>query len=136
MSRKPAVTISRLDLERIEALLDRMPPAQAAAHAALREELDRATVLEPAEMPGNVVTMNSTVRFTDEEGGVPLTMTLVYPNAAGKPGTVSILAPVGSALLGLAKGKHIDWPTPDGRKRRLKVLEIAYQPEAAGHFHR
>ncbi|WP_426661343.1 nucleoside diphosphate kinase regulator [Rhodanobacter aciditrophus] len=135
MSRKPAVTISRLDLERIEALLDRMPPAQAAAHAALREELDRATVLEPAEMPGNVVTMNSTVRFTDEEGGVPLTMTLVYPNAAGKPGTVSILAPVGSALLGLAKGKHIDWPTPDGRKRRLTVLSVEHQPEAAGHLH-
>jgi regulator of nucleoside diphosphate kinase len=136
MSRKPAVTISRVDLEHIEALLDRMPPAQAGAHAGLREELDRATVLEPAEMPGNVVTMNSTVRFTDEEGGVPLTLTLVYPNAAGKPGTVSILAPVGSALLGLAKGKHIDWPTPDGRKRRLTVLSVEHPPEAAGHPHR
>ena len=118
MSRKPAITISRLDLERIEALLDRLPPAQAAAHAALREELERATVLEPAEMPRNVVTMNSTVSFTGEEGGAPQRLTLVYPNAAGKPGTVSILAPVGSALLGLAKGRHIDWPTPDGRRRR------------------
>jgi regulator of nucleoside diphosphate kinase len=136
MSRKPAITVSRLDLDRIEALLDRMTPAQAAVHAALREELDRATVLEPAEMPRNVVTMNSTVRFTDEAGGEPATMTLVYPNAAGKPGTVSILAPVGSALLGLAKGKHIDWPTPDGRKRRLTVLSVDYQPEAAGHLHR
>ena len=136
MSRKPAITVSRLDLDRIEALLDRMTPAQAAAHAALREELDRATVLEPAEMPRNVVTMNSTVRFTDETGGEPMTMTLVYPNAAGKPGTVSILAPVGSALLGLAKGKHIDWPTPDGRRRRLVVLSVDYQPEAAGDIHR
>jgi len=136
MSRKPPITVSRLDLERIEAMLDRMTPAQAAAHAALREELDRATVLEPAEMPRNVVTMNSTVRFTDEAGGEPTTMTLVYPNAAGKPGTVSILAPVGSALLGLAKGKHIEWPTPDGRKRRLTVLSIDYQPEAAGDLHR
>lgn len=60
----------------------------------------------------------------------------MYPAAAGTPGTVSILAPVGSALLGLAQGQQIDWPTPDGRKRRLKVLKIAYQPEAAGHFHR
>jgi len=102
----------------------------------LREELDRATVLEPTEMPRNVVTMNSTVRFTDEAGGEPTTMTLVYPGAAGKPGTVSILAPVGSALLGLAKGKHIEWPTPDGRKRRLTVLSIDYQPEAAGDLHR
>ena len=136
MSRKPAITVSRLDLERIEQLLDRMTPAQAAAHAGLREELDRATVLEPVEMPRNVVTMNSTVRFTDEAGGEPTTMTLVYPGAAGKPGTVSVLAPVGSALLGLAKGKHIEWPTPDGRKRRLTVLSIDYQPEAAGDLHR
>ncbi|GAB3789108.1 nucleoside diphosphate kinase regulator [Dyella agri] len=136
MSRKPAITISRLDLERIEALLDRLPPTQAAAIAGLREELDRATVLEPSEMPRNVVTMNSTVSFTGEEGGAPQQLTLVYPNAAGKPGTVSILAPVGSALLGLAKGKHIDWPTPDGRTRRLTVLSIDYQPEAAGDLHR
>jgi len=136
MSRKPAITVSRLDLERIEALLDRLPPTQAAAHAALREELDRATVLEPAEMPRNVVTMNSTVSFTGEEGGAPQRLTLVYPNAAGKPGTLSILAPVGTALLGLAKGKHIDWPTPDGHKHRLTVLSIDYQPEAAGDLHR
>ena len=136
MSRKPAVTISRLDLERIEALLDRLPPTQATAYAALRDELDRATVLEPSEMPRNVVTMNSTVSFTGEEGGAPQRLTLVYPNAAGKPGTVSILAPVGTALLGLAKGKHIDWPTPDGHKHRLTVLSIDYQPEAAGDLHR
>ncbi|MBN8921488.1 MAG: transcription elongation factor GreAB [Rhodanobacter sp. 68-29] len=136
MSRKPAITVSSLDLERIEALFDRMSATEAAGHAALREELDRAKVLEPEEMPGNVVTMNSTVSFTDEEGSPPLQLTLVYPAAAGKPGTVSILAPVGSALLGLAKGKHIDWPTPDGRKRRLTVVSIDYQPEAAGDLHR
>ena len=64
------------------------------------------------------------------------TLTLVYPAAAGVMGTISILAPVGSALPGLARGQQIDWPTPDGRKRRLKVLEIAYQPEAAGNLHR
>lgn len=136
MSRKPAITVSRLDLERIEALLDRLPAVQATAHDALRDELERATVHEPAQMPRDVVTMNSTVRFTDDAGGEPMTMTLVYPNAAGKPGTVSILAPVGSALLGLAKGKGIDWPTPDGRTRRLTVLSIDYQPEAAGDLHR
>lgn len=135
MNRKPAITISRLDLERIEALLDRMPPAQAATHAALREELDRAEVLEPAEMPDNVVTMNSTVSFTSDDGAAPMRMTLVYPGAAGRPGTVSILAPVGSALLGLAKGKHIDWPTPDGRKHRFTVLSIDY-PSEAGDPHR
>lgn len=136
MSHKPAITISQLDMERIEALLERLPPTQAQAHAWLREELDRATVVAPGKMPHDVVTMNSTVSFIDEAGGAPLTLTLVYPNAAGKPGTVSVLAPVGSALLGLAKGKHIDWPTPDGHTRRLTVLSIDYQPEAAGELHR
>jgi regulator of nucleoside diphosphate kinase len=136
MSRKPAITVSSLDLDRIEALLERLPAAQAAGCAALREELERAQVVEPRDMPKNVVSMNSTVTFKDEASGEQLTMTLVYPQAAGKPGTVSILAPVGSALLGLSKGKHIDWPTPDGKKRRLAVLSIDYQPESAGDYHR
>jgi regulator of nucleoside diphosphate kinase len=133
---KPPITVSRIDLERIEALLERLPAAEADRLRAMRAELDRAEVVEPAAMPGHIVTMNSTVTFEDESNGEKLTLTLVYPAGAGAPGTVSILAPVGSALLGLARDQQIDWPTPDGRKRRLKVLEIAYQPEAAGHFHR
>jgi regulator of nucleoside diphosphate kinase len=136
MSNKPPITVSRIDLERIEALLERLPAADAAKLDALRAELDRAEVVEPADVPAHTVTMNSTVTFTDESNGEKLTLTLVYPAAAGAPGTVSILAPVGSALLGLARGQQIDWPTPDGRTRRLKVLEISYQPEAAGHLHR
>jgi len=133
---KSAITVSRIDLERIEALLERLPAAEAGKLEALRAELDRAEVVEPAAMPAHVVTMNSTVAFADEDNGERLTLTLVYPNAAGAPGTVSILAPVGSALLGLARGQQIDWPMPDGRKRHLKVLEITYQPEASGHLHR
>ncbi|SFS11945.1 regulator of nucleoside diphosphate kinase [Dyella sp. OK004] len=136
MSIKPPIVLSRLDLERIEALLERMPLAQAEGYATLRAELDRAEVLEPAAMPNDVVTMNSRVTFEDEAQGEKLTLTLVYPAAAGAAGTVSILAPVGSALLGLTKGQHIDWPTPDGKQRRLHVLGIEYQPEAAGHLHR
>ncbi|MGN6706454.1 MAG: nucleoside diphosphate kinase regulator [Rhodanobacter sp.] len=131
-----AITVSRIDLDRIEALLERLPAAEADRLQALRAELDRADVVEPADMPPHIVTMNSTVVFEDEADGEKLTLTLVYPAGAGAPGTVSILAPVGSALLGLARGQQIDWPMPDGRKRRLKVLEITYQPEAAGHLHR
>lgn len=133
---KPPITLSRIDLERIEALLERAPPAEAANLAALRAELDRAEVVEPTAIPAQIVTMNSTVTFEDESDGEKLTLTLVYPSAAGAPGTVSIMAPVGSALLGLTQGQTIDWPTPDGRKRRLRVLEISFQPEAAGQFHR
>jgi regulator of nucleoside diphosphate kinase len=136
MSSKPSITVSRIDLERIEALLERLPANEAAQFDALRAELDRAEVVEPTAMPNRTVTMNSTVTFVDENNGEKLTLTLVYPAAAGAPGTVSILAPVGSALLGLSRNQQIDWPTPDGRHCRLRVLEISYQPEAAGQYHR
>lgn len=133
---KPPILLSSLDLKRLEALLDKMSPAEAERHEALASELARAEVVEPTAMPANVVTMNSRVTFEDEATGDATTVTLVYPSAAGVAGTVSILAPVGSALLGLAKGQHIDWPTPDGHERRLRVLDISYQPEAAGDLHR
>nr|WP_199043075.1 nucleoside diphosphate kinase regulator [Dyella sp. ASV24] len=136
MSSKPPIIISSLDLQRIEALLERMPPTQAAQYEALRGELDRADVLAPADIPSDVVTMNSVVTFKDDDSGDELTISLVYPSGAGVPGTVSILAPVGSALLGLKVGQPIEWPTPDGRRRQLRVLEIEYQPEASGDLHR
>lgn len=136
MSIRPPIVISSLDLERIEALLDRMPPAQAQAYADLRAELDRAEVRGPADMPPDVVTMNSRLTAEDESHGERHELTLAYPACAGAAGHVSVLAPVGSALLGLAKGQRIDWPMPDGRQRRLRVVDIGYQPEAAGHLHR
>lgn len=131
MSSKPPITVSRVDIDRIEALLERLPATDAGKFEALRAELDRAEVVEPAAMPTHIVTMNSTITFEEEGNSDKLTLTLVYPTAAGGTGTVSILAPVGSALLGLSRGQEIDWPMPDGRKRRVRVLEIN-QPEAAG----
>jgi len=136
MSTKPPIVVSRLDMERIEALLERMPHAQQSQYDALRAELDRADVVEPSQVPANVVTMNSVVTFEDENSSDELTVSLVYPSGTGAPGTVSIFAPVGSALLGMAVGQHIEWPMPDGRTRRLRVLEIEYQPESAGDLHR
>lgn len=125
MSSKTSILVSRTDLARIEALLDRQPAAEAANFSKLRAELDRADVAESAAMPADTVGMNSTVTFEDEQNDEKLTLTLVYPAAAGAPGTVSILAPVGSALLGLSIGQDIDWPMPDGRLRKLRVLEVA-----------
>jgi regulator of nucleoside diphosphate kinase len=133
---RPAIVLSRMDVERIENLLDRLPASEAHQHAALRAELERADVREPADVPADVVTMNSTVTFSEEGTGEQVTISLVYPGAAGKPGTVSILAPVGSALLGLARGQEIDWPMPGGRSRRLHVVAVDYQPEASGALHR
>ena len=129
----PAIVLSRLDLDRIESLLEREAPA---GNERLRAELDRAEVREPNDMPDDVITMNSTARFVDVASGDEHEMTLVYPRDAGTPGTVSILAPVGSALLGLRVGQQIDWTGPGGRPLRLRVLAISYQPEASRDFHR
>ncbi|RIK97211.1 MAG: nucleoside diphosphate kinase regulator [Proteobacteria bacterium] len=129
----PTLRVSRFDLERLERLLDRL--GDSPDYDRLREELDRAEVLEPQEMPADVVTMNSRVRFADVDSGEESEISLVFPRHADpEAGRISILAPVGSALLGLSVGATIEWPVPDGRKRRLRVVAIAYQPEAAGDF--
>ena len=87
-------------------------------------------------MPPNVVTMNSTVRFA-MLSGEEFEMTLVYPKDMDSSGkTVSILAPVGSALLGLAQGSEIEWPNPSGGVTTVRVKEVTYQPERAGTYHR
>jgi regulator of nucleoside diphosphate kinase len=73
----------------------------------------------------------------DESNGKHHTLTLVYPkDADADAGKISVLAPVGSALLGLRAGQSIDWPGHGGKPHRLKVTAIHYQPEAAGHLHR
>jgi regulator of nucleoside diphosphate kinase len=101
----------------------------------LEDELQRATIVESWEIPADVVTMNSVVSFEDVETGQLSEVSLVYPSAAsGKEGRVSILAPIGSALLGLSVGDAIEWPVPGGRSRRLRVTAVHYQPEAEGQF--
>ncbi|WP_206859572.1 nucleoside diphosphate kinase regulator [Lysobacter changpingensis] len=133
---KPLLLMSRLDVERIESLLE-TPAAQNVDTSALEAELERATIVEPAQMPPDVITMNSTARFLDETSGEERELTLVFPrDADGSAEKVSILAPVGSALLGLHVGDSIEWPLPGGRTIRLRVLSIRYQPEAAGELHR
>lgn len=136
MSTHPPLLLSRLDCERVESLLDQ-PGVRAADHAALLAELARADLVEPDQMPGDVITMNSTARFRDETSGDERELTLVYPkDADGSADRLSVLAPVGSALLGLRVGHRIEWPLPGGRTTALRVLSIRYQPEAAGELHR
>ena len=133
-SHAPAILLSRLDCERIEALLE-SPGTQHPGTASLRAELERAEIVDPAQMPPDVVTMNSTARFVLNDGS-EREITLVYPrDADGSAGKVSILAPVGSALLGVRVGDSIRWPAPGG-DADLRVVSIAYPPEAAGHRHR
>lgn len=136
MHPRPALVISELDATRLEALLLALPDHAFAGRAALEEELARADIREPQAMPPNVVTMNSTVRFRMSSSSQDRCLTLVYPqDVSGAGDTVSILAPVGSALLGLAQGDEIEWPRPDGGSMRVLLEEVVYQPERAGDFH-
>lgn len=133
----PPLTVSSLDLERIEALLEMPAHRHFPGLDALRAELERAAIVEPDEMPADVVTMNSTASVVDTATGDAYELTLVYPREAdGDPGKVSVLAPVGSAILGLRVGATIQWPMPGGRQLALRIAAIRYQPEASGHLHR
>jgi regulator of nucleoside diphosphate kinase len=135
-STRPSIVMSRLDYDRIEALLE-SANERGIDTSALEAEITRAEVVEPAQVPGDVISMNSTARFLDENSGEERELTLVYPrDATGEPGRVSILAPVGSALLGLRVGQSIEWPMSGNRHISLRVLSIKYQPEAAGELHR
>lgn len=129
----PPIIVTRLDLQRLERLIDSLHDAHPAAEA-LEAELSRARVVDEHEVPPGVVTMNSRVRCREELSGHEYILKLVYPNDAGAEDTVSILAPVGTALLGLSVGQHIDWPGPGGKSLRLTLLAVEYQPEAAGDF--
>jgi regulator of nucleoside diphosphate kinase len=99
----------------------------------LEQEIARANVVEPAQVPPTVVTMNSSVRFKVESSDAEFSLTLVYPrDADGSNDKISILAPVGSALLGLNEGDEIMWPVPGGGMMAVKIIEVTYQPERSG----
>lgn len=132
---RPMIIINELDAERIDRLLEKAEFASLPVADALNEELDRAQMCTPASMPHDVVTMNSRVRFRDLSTGEERTRTLVYPAQMSDSNTqLSVLAPVGAALLGLRTGDSIHWELPGGVASHLEVLELLYQPEAAGDY--
>ena len=136
MNNKPPITMSSLDEARLERLLESDAYRQLPGVDALLSEMERAKVVRPVDMPPDVVTMNSTIRFVDDSNGAEFEYTLVYPADAGKPDTISVLAPAGSALLGLSVGQSIAWRVPGGRELDLRVLAVVRQPEAMGEYHR
>lgn len=101
----------------------------------LAEELEKAEVVSPQDVPANVVTMNSKVVLRDLGTSEEMTYVLVFPGDADiNAGAISVLAPVGTAILGYAKGDIVEWPVPSG-VRRIRIEDILYQPEAAGDYH-
>lgn len=129
MTQSRSVLVSRRDHARLSALLAKSDPDTVDL---LYDELDRATVVDDDAMPGDVVTMGSTVTFEDEKTGEQRRIDLVYPaEADAGSGRISVLAPVGAALVGLREGETIEWPVPGGAVRRLRVVSVA-QPDGAG----
>lgn len=101
---------------------------------ALQGELDRAQVLEPTAIPNNVVTMNSTIVVRDLDDDEVETYVIVYPAFADiKQGCLSVLTPMGMAVLGFRVGDVIEWEFPLG-VRRVRIEEVKYQPERAGQY--
>lgn len=133
---KPSIIVSSQDLERIEALLDNLPPDSPTVRSLL-EELDRANIVSAQEVPPSVVTMRSTVRFQIDQPPETFCLTLSYPREMPDvPDGISLLTPIGTALLGLSVGDSIDWPRPDGQLVKVRIVEVLYQPERAGDFSR
>lgn len=122
----PPIVLSDRDVGRLEQLLDAPERRRDAAAAELSAEIARARVLPASELPADVVSMHSRVVCTDDVAGIERRVTLVYPREADiARGRVSVLSPVGMALLGLRIGQTIEWPTPAGNRLRLTVTECA-----------
>ncbi len=129
---QPEIIISESDAEKLDELLAAVSQKEFPGTANLEQELDRASIVPSSQIPENVVTMNSRVRFKDIHSAKSFILTLVYPKDAGQQETVSVLAPIGSALLGLSVGQKISWPKPAGGMMLVEIEEILYQPERDG----
>lgn len=134
---KPSLFITQADADKIQSLLWNASATLYRGSSYLRklkEELDRATIVEPREIPPDVITINSTAVLVDVAAGEEMKYTLVFPeNANVDEGKISVLAPIGTAMLGYRVGDTFTWETPDGI-RTIRVEKIIYQPEAAGDY--
>ena len=129
------IYITREDLQRLQRLVDGLRAnsrAELANLTALEDELDRARIVEASKIRPDVVTLGSRVRVCDLDTGREMDYEVVYPNTKSRSSAdaLSVLAPLGTALLGYRAGDVVEWQVPKG-KRRLKVIEVLYQPEAA-----
>lgn len=122
---RPRITLSADDYERLSVLahaaMNRMPDLA----SGLIDELERAHVLAKGHHPEHIVRMGSVVEFRDDTTGRTQTITLVFPSEADiAQGKISVLTPVGTALIGLRAGQPITWETPAGEVRELTVLNV------------
>jgi regulator of nucleoside diphosphate kinase len=132
MNTQPRIFVTDQDYHRLSALVSQH---DSAAALQLEEELGRANIVPQKEIPASVVTMNSRLRYRDDVTGTEHEAALVYPQDANlDKGAISVLAPVGAALLGLSVGSSIDWKMPNGVTKKITVTAVVFQPEAEGQF--
>ena len=126
-------------MQRLEDLLAEVAVSNPRARGdlnALVEEVHRATIVDPKDVPPDVITMNSRADILDLDSGETVTFTLVFPSEANvEEEKISVLAPIGAGMLGYRMSDEFEWNVPAG-VRRMKVIRVHYQPEAAGDFDR
>lgn len=123
--RAPKIVINADDLARIEALAEGAMNRNPELADRLLDEIGRARIVKPARMPSNVVAIGSTVTYRDETTGVERTVTLTYPEDANiTRQRVSLVTPIGVALLGLAEGAVFSWNTRADQRKRLTVIRV------------
>jgi regulator of nucleoside diphosphate kinase len=132
------IYITEYDAQRLRELLEDAKGAGYRGRDDLRNleaELNRGKLVAPQDVPGDAITMNSRVCLVDLDTGEETIYTLVFPKDADiSQNKISVLAPIGTAMLGYRVGDTFEWQVPEGL-RRLKVKEILYQPEASGDYH-
>ncbi len=139
MGKQTNIYITKPDYERLTKLIEIAREREGDANREylnrLEEELDRADVVQQSDIPADVITMRSTVRLKDLDTSEEMIYRLVFPSEANyDAGEISVLAPIGTAMLGYRRGDMIEWQVPSG-VRRLSVEEVLYQPESKGEYH-
>ncbi|MFW6113514.1 MAG: nucleoside diphosphate kinase regulator [Actinomycetota bacterium] len=135
--KKRDIYITDFDLKRLKTLVfeERSSGHDKDYLRNLEEELDRAKVVDAADIPSEVITMNSRVRLKDLATEDEIVLSLAFPQDADiDEGRISVLAPIGTGMIGCKVGDVIEWDVPAG-VRKLEIIEILYQPEAEGDFH-
>ncbi|NWK75578.1 nucleoside diphosphate kinase regulator [Acinetobacter cumulans] len=131
---KPNIILSEQDLHRLETMLEHQSELTLTMKH-LEDELARADVVAPQDVPPNVVSMNAKVLITIAPSIEATEITLVYPHDfKAEKGQVNVIAPIGAAILGLAEGQEIEWPQPDGHIMKVKIEKVLYQPEREGNY--
>lgn len=138
MEKNTAICLTDHDLKRLRLLIADLTQRARGMDAgvdALEQILDLGRIVPPQDIPRDIVTMNSKVVFEDLESREQREAVIAYPQDADpQSGKISVLSPVGIALLGLAEGTETELPLPHGRVARIRVREVSYQPEAHGEY--